>query len=86
MTHIGEGENMTKKQKVLEHLQRYGTITSWEAIQEYGATRLSGIIFDLRQEGYVIKTHDSQGVDCYGNKNNYATYEFVSNKQDERGA
>lgn len=74
---------MTKKEKVLKHLQTYGTITSWQAFQEYGATRLSGIIFELRKEGYTISTNESSGVDCCGNRSNYATYKLISNKQSE---
>ena len=44
---------MTKTQKVLNHLRINGSITSWEAIQEYGVTRLSATIFNLRKKGYV---------------------------------
>ena len=42
-------EKTTKLQKVLEHLQKNNTITSMEAIDLYGATRLSDIIFKLRK-------------------------------------
>lgn len=38
----------TKTKKVMEHLLNIGNITSWEAIELYRATRLSGIIFNLR--------------------------------------
>lgn len=46
-----------KTAKVLEHLQKYGSITSWEAIEKYGATRLSSIIFNLRKN-YRIDSVD----------------------------
>ena len=39
---------INKTQLVLEHLKINKNITSWEAIQRYGATRLSAIIFNLR--------------------------------------
>ena len=44
----------TKTAKVLEHLKKFKTITSWEAIQLYKATRLSAIIFNLRKK-HVIR-------------------------------
>lgn len=47
---------MTQELRVLKHLQEYGSITSWEAIEEYGATRLSAIIYNLRKKGFKIKT------------------------------
>ena len=39
---------------ILWHLKTYGSITSYEAIREYGATRLSAIIFNHRKDGYSI--------------------------------
>ena len=44
-----------QQQKVLRHMRRYGSITSWEAIEHYGATRLSAIIYALRKD-YGIET------------------------------
>ena len=44
-----------KARQVEEHLRKYGSITSWEAIQNYKATRLSAIIFNLRKR-YDIDT------------------------------
>ena len=41
---------MNKTMAVLKHLEDFGSITSWEAIKEYGATRLSAIIYNLRRK------------------------------------
>lgn len=45
---------ITQKQQVLAHLEKYGSITSWEAIKKYNITRLAAIIFDLRDEGNKV--------------------------------
>lgn len=45
---------MTQTEKILRHLRKYGSITSWEAITEYRITRLGAIIFELRKDGYII--------------------------------
>ena len=37
-----------KTKEVINHLLTYGSITSWEAIEKFRATRLSGIIYNLR--------------------------------------
>lgn len=47
---------MSQKQKVLKHLRKYGSITSWTAIQRYRITRLSAVIKQLRDDGYDIET------------------------------
>ena len=46
----------TKSSKVLNHLKKHRSITSWEAITLYKATRLSAIIFNLKEKGYEFKT------------------------------
>lgn len=67
-------KRVTKFQQVTEHLETYGTITSWQAIQQYGATRLSDIIFRLRKQGYDIETKDETTRDRNGNACTYAKY------------
>lgn len=47
---------MSQKEKVLLHLLEYKKITSWEAIKKYRATRLSAIIFDLKDDGHLINS------------------------------
>lgn len=63
-----------KHTQVLDHLQQYGTITSWQAIQQYGATRLASIICNLRKRGYDIDTVTIMDKDRNGNVCQYAKY------------
>tara|TARA_Y100001973_G_C5205784_1_gene341473 strand:+ start:2067 stop:2303 length:237 start_codon:yes stop_codon:yes gene_type:complete len=51
----------SKSAKVLEHLYKYGYITTWQAITKYRATRLSAIIFNFRQKGYQIESIEKEG-------------------------
>lgn len=44
---------MSKTEKVLNELKTNGSITSWDAITKFRATRLSGIIYNLRKN-YII--------------------------------
>ena len=72
---------MNKTQKVLAHLQEKGSITSWEAIKEYGATRLSAIIFNLRNKGCDIRTSIEEFTDRYGDKGRFARYYIVKKEK-----
>lgn len=65
---------MTKKEMVLNHLKSGRSITSIEAIELYGATRLSAIIFRLKKEGYAFRTEDVAFTDRFGNKSYYSKY------------
>ena len=52
---------MTQRRQILDHLVKYGTITSWTAIQEYHCTRLSEYIRQLRSEGKNITSTRKEG-------------------------
>lgn len=54
---------LTQKEKVLYHLKHYRSLTSWEAIKEYHVTRLSAVIFDLREAGYNIKSIKEENLE-----------------------
>ena len=45
---------MKMKERVLNYMRTYGSITTWEAFRDLGNTRLSEYIRQLRTE-YVIK-------------------------------
>lgn len=66
---------MTKTKAVMLHLQEFGSITSWEAIKEYGATRLSAIIYQLRWKYRMpIKSERIEFTDRYGTNSSFAKY------------
>jgi len=71
-------KKQTKTSLVLSHLNKVGAITSWEAIELYGATRLSAIIWILRHKRNLnIRTHSVEFTDRFGNKGTYAKYQLV---------
>ena len=75
---------MTKTEKIRIHLEEVGHITSLEAIKEYGATRLSAIIFNLRHKyGMDIDNEWIDFTDRFGNKSRYVKYNY--NKDKKRG-
>lgn len=45
---------MTQCEKILEHMRSRGSITSLEAVQEYGIMRLASRISELREAGFAI--------------------------------
>lgn len=64
-----------QREAVLNHLKKKGSITSMEAIEGYGATRLSSIIHDLRHNyGYEIETRTEVTKNRFGNTTEYARY------------
>lgn len=75
-------EKTTKSAQVKKHLIEKGFIDSWTAINLYGATRLSAIIFNLRKRGVNI---DSQGMttkDRNHNLCNFVKYVLIEQPND----
>jgi hypothetical protein len=70
---------VTQKQRVLQHLKMHGSITSWQAIKEYGCTRLADVIFRLKDD-YSIATQMQESTNRFGDKVRYAKYIFVGKK------
>lgn len=74
---------MNKTNAVQLHLIKYGAITSWEAIREYGATRLSAIIYNLRHNrGMDIRNETVKFVDRFGTKSHYDIYIYEGDKNE----
>lgn len=67
----------TQKDAVLWHLGNHGTITSWEAIKEYGVTRLAAIIFNLKEEGYGIASIPENKKNRFGRTVVISKYKYV---------
>lgn len=49
-------KKISQLEQVQTHFRQFGDITSWEAIQLYRITRLSAIIFILRDDGWNIES------------------------------
>ena len=62
------------KDGILNHLEKYGSITSWEAIKEYGCTRLSKYIYLLRNEGYLVIDSWEKATNRFGEPVHFKKY------------
>lgn len=65
---------MNQMAKIKEHLKKHKSITSWDAIELYGCTRLSDKIFRLRNKGWEIDTHMIEVTNRYGDVTEVAKY------------
>lgn len=63
--------------RVLKYLQENDGISSMEAFELFGATRLSAIIFKLRKYGYCITNNRCCSKNRYGEKVYFVKYKLV---------
>ena len=75
---INENEVKSQSDAILWHLKTYGSITSYEAIKEYGATRLSAIIFNHRKDGYDIDSVPLTKKTRFGRTTTIAKYTYTA--------
>lgn len=65
---------MTQCEMILKHMEECGTITSWEAMQEYNVIRLASRITDLKKAGYPIRREMVTLKNRYGETVTFARY------------
>lgn len=64
----------TQCDRILRHLRDYGSISSLEAIKEYGILRLASRISDLKKKGYEISSETVTGKNRYGEATHFSVY------------
>lgn len=70
----------TQTSEILKYMKFHKKgITSKEAFELFGATRLSGLIFMLKKQGYHIKTDYVPVRTRYGDKTIVARYSLIDN-------
>lgn len=69
---------LSQRDDIIRHLMTEGSITAWEAIKEYGSTRLSAIVYELRKKGWHIESEMVTSKNRYGNTVQFARYRFKS--------
>ena len=74
----------TQQARVLGYLRAKGSITSLQAIQNYGITRLSAVIFDMIEKGHVFKKeHQVKVTNRFGEVNRVTRYHYKGMKNKE---
>ena len=67
----------TQKQRILDYIKEFGSITSLEAYSELGITQLGARLDQLKREGYMVSTEFEKGKNRYGEKVKYKRYRLV---------
>lgn len=72
---------MTQSERIVRHLRDFGSITSLEAMQEYGIMRLASRVSDLKKSGLPIRREMIPGQNRYGEPTSYARYSLGSREE-----
>ena len=65
---------MTQTEKILRHMERFGSITPIEALQEYGCMRLASRISDIKRSGIPVHREIVKAKNRFGEPVVFASY------------
>jgi hypothetical protein len=65
---------IAQKDRIINYIREFGSISSWEAYADLGITQLGARIDQLKKEGYVFKTEWESKTNRYGEKTDYKRY------------
>ena len=74
---------VSQKEMVLDYIREFGSITPIDAFRDLGITRLSAVVFNLREEGHNIEKVIETGRNRFGNQMRYARYSFGKGESNE---
>ncbi len=66
-----------QKQRVIDYINKFGSISSWEAYSDLGITQLGARIDQLKKEGYNFKTEWESSKNRFGDKTEYKRYYLI---------
>lgn len=79
---IDMAKRPTQKDKILDYLHRFGSITPMDAFYDLGITKLATRISEMRDDGIEFKITIERSKNRFGDSTHYARYSL---KECERG-
>ena len=67
----------TQKDRIINYIREFGSISSWEAYADLGITQLGARIDQLKKEGYEFKTEWESNINRFGEKTDYKRYYLI---------
>lgn len=67
---------MTQNERIVEYIKRFGSITTLDAFNDLGVTRLASRICDLSKMGYEFDKEFESAKNRYGESVSYVRYKL----------
>ena len=65
---------ITQRDRVINYIREFGSISSWEAYKGGGGGGLATRIKELKEQGYEFKTEWESSTNRFGEKTDYKRY------------
>jgi hypothetical protein len=70
-------KKITQRDRVLQYIKEFGSITSMQAYSDLGCTQLATRISELKERGYEFSKTRINTKNRYGDKTHYDEYRLV---------
>ena len=67
----------SQKERILDYMDEFGSISSWEAFRDLGITRLAARASDIEADGIVLNHKREATTNRYGEKVYYTRYSIA---------
>lgn len=68
---------ITQRDRVLDYIRQFGSISSWEAYKDLGVTQLATRISELKNKGYKFRKERAKTTTRFGVKTHFDRYFLV---------
>ena len=75
----------SQTEAIIQYLRKKKSITSLQAFNLFNATRLSGIIYVLKERGFGIETELREIKNRYGHITRIAVYHLIKDLEEQEG-
>lgn len=65
---------VSQKDRIINYIRQFGSITSWEAYQDLGVMQLGARIDQLQKDGYAFRTEWESKKNRYGENVSFKRY------------
>ncbi len=72
---------MNQHQRIKEYMAEYGSITTMEAFQDLGVTRLGARITEIEHQGVPINRKTEYALNRFGQKVHYTRYSLANDTE-----
>ena len=74
-------KKITQRDRILQYLHDFGSITSWQAYADLGVTQLGARLQELEERGYVFTRENIPTKNRYGENTHYTRYALLQENQ-----
>lgn len=77
---------MTQHTLIIDYMRENGSITTYEAYEQLGITKLTTRVSELKGAGFDIRQRTESGLNRYGKPVTFNRYWLVEDKENKAGS